>query len=149
MSQLVVKIPAVAAGSYTIHIGNHILRDVWSKLENDFTHLRKFVITDSNIVSAGHLKTLLSGKEASVFVIDPPGETSKHINTVVSIIEDMEKNFFGRDSLIVALGGGTVGDIAGFAAAIFKRGVKIVQIPTTTVSQAVTLSGIGTNTGFG
>jgi len=145
MSQLVVKIPAVAAGGYTIHIGNGILGGVWSKLESDFPRRRKFVVTDSNVVSAGHLKTLLGGSEASVFVVDPPGETSKHINTVVSIIEDMEKGFFGRDSLIVALGGGTVGDIAGFAAAIFKRGVKVVQIPTTTVSQAD--SSVGGKTG--
>ncbi|MCK4999442.1 MAG: 3-dehydroquinate synthase, partial [Anaerohalosphaera sp.] len=67
------------------------------------------------------------------------------IDTVIAIIEQLEKAFFGRDTLIIALGGGTVGDIAGFAGAIFKRGVKVVQIPTTTVSQAD--SSVGGKTG--
>jgi 3-dehydroquinate synthase len=57
----------------------------------------------------------------------------------------MEKACLGRDTLVVALGGGTVGDIAGFAAAIFKRGVPVVHIPTTTVAQAD--SSIGGKTG--
>jgi 3-dehydroquinate synthase len=58
------------------------------------------------------------------------------MTTVVSIIEAMEDACLGRDSLIVALGGGTVGDVAAFAASIFKRGIPVVQIPTTTVAQA-------------
>jgi 3-dehydroquinate synthase len=57
----------------------------------------------------------------------------------------MEKACLGRDTLVVALGGGTVGDIAGFAAAVFKRGVPVVQIPTTTVAQAD--SAVGGKTG--
>ena len=48
----------------------------------------------------------------------------------------MEKLGLGRDSVVVALGSGTVGDIGGFAAAVFKRGVAVVQVPTTTVAQA-------------
>jgi 3-dehydroquinate synthase len=58
----------------------------------------------------------------------------------------MEKAYLGRDTLVVALGGGTVGDIAGFAAAIFKRGVPVLQIPTTTVAQAD--SAVGGKTGI-
>jgi 3-dehydroquinate synthase len=61
------------------------------------------------------------------------------------IIEEMEKCALGRDTVVVALGGGTVGDIAGFAGAIFKRGVRVIQIPTTTVAQAD--SAIGGKTG--
>jgi len=57
----------------------------------------------------------------------------------------MEKAYLGRDTVVIALGGGTVGDIAGFAAAIFKRGVPIVQVPTTTLAQAD--SAIGGKTG--
>ncbi|MEA3227019.1 MAG: 3-dehydroquinate synthase, partial [Planctomycetota bacterium] len=80
-----------------------------------------------------------------IFTISPAGEVSKTIDTAVSIIEAMEKAYLGRDTLIVALGGGTVGDIAGFAAAVFKRGVLVVQIPTTTVAQAD--SAVGGKTG--
>ena len=63
----------------------------------------------------------------------------------MAIVEEMEKECLGRDTVVIALGGGTVGDIAGFAAAIFKRGVPVVQIPTTPVSQAD--SSVGGKTG--
>lgn len=145
MSQLEVKIPSAAAGAYTIHIGSSILGSVWDELEQNYPGLKKFVITDSNVVAAGHLSGLLGDNDVPVYIIDPPGEVSKHFATVTSIIEAMEKAFMGRDSLIVALGGGTVGDIAGFAAAIFKRGIKVAQIPTTTVAQAD--SSVGGKTG--
>jgi 3-dehydroquinate synthase len=102
-------------------------------------------VTDENLVSAGHLKKLLSEKDVPNFVISPAGETSKNIDTAISIIEAMEKAYLGRDTLVVALGGGTVGDIAGFAAAVFKRGVPVLQIPTTTVAQAD--SSVGGKTG--
>jgi 3-dehydroquinate synthase len=145
LRQLQVKIPAVNPQCYTISIGSGTLAALWDKLESEFAGLRKFVVTDSNLQAAGHLETLTHGKDVSTYVIDPSGEKSKNIDTVVAIIEKMEKEFFGRDSVIIALGGGTVGDIAGFCAAIYKRGVKVVQIPTTTVAQAD--SSVGGKTG--
>jgi 3-dehydroquinate synthase len=104
-----------------------------------------FVVTDENLVSAGHLQKLLGDRSVPTFVISPAGETSKNIDTAISIIEAMEKAYLGRDTLVVALGGGTVGDIAGFAAAVFKRGVPVLQVPTTTLAQAD--SAIGGKTG--
>lgn len=145
MSTLEVKIPAVASSSYRIEIGNDMLGGILRELDDQFGDLGKFIITDVNIVSAGLLDKLTGGAEIDSYVIDPAGEVSKHMGSVTSIIETMEKLFFGRDTLIIALGGGTVGDIAGFAGAIFKRGVKVVQIPTTTVSQAD--SSVGGKTG--
>jgi 3-dehydroquinate synthase len=118
---------------------------LWPQIEADFSGYNKYVITDENLVSAGHLEKLLDQRDVPTFVISPAGETSKNIDTVVSIIETMEKAYLGRDTLVVALGGGTVGDIAGFAAAIFKRGVPVLQIPTTTVAQAD--SAVGGKTG--
>jgi len=140
-----VKVPAVAESGYTITIGNGILADVWSQVRQQWAGCTPFVITDAELVRAGHLKTLLGGEKVPTYVIAPAGEASKHIQTVVAIVEMMEKHFLGRDSIIIALGGGVVGDIAGFAAAIFKRGVKVVQIPTTTVAQAD--SSVGGKTG--
>ncbi len=145
MNELEVKIPATEAGCYRICIGNKILGSLWDRIEADFSQLSKFIITDDNLVSAGHLEALLGQRSVPSFVITPAGETSKNIDTVVSIIEAMEKAYLGRDSLVVALGGGTVGDTAGFAASIFKRGVPVVHIPTTTVAQAD--SAIGGKTG--
>ena len=145
VSKVEVIVPAAAKGSYKIHIGSGIISALWPQLEKQYPQSQKFVVTDANLVSAGHLQNLVGKNNVPTFVIDPPGEVSKHINTVVSIIETMEKAFLGRDSLIIALGGGTVGDIAGFAAAIFKRGIKVVHIPTTTVAQAD--SSVGGKTG--
>ncbi len=143
--ELNVKIPTTPETSYTITIGTGTLSSLWPKIEADFPNLNKFIVTDENLVKAGYLQTLTHQKDLPAFVITPPGETSKNIGTAVAIIEAMEKAALGRDTLVVALGGGTVGDIAGFAAAIFKRGVQVIQIPTTTVSQAD--SAVGGKTG--
>jgi 3-dehydroquinate synthase len=140
-----IKIPASTANSYPIRIGTEILDSLWHRIEADFAGYNKFVVTDENLISAGHLQKLLGQNNIPTFIISPAGETSKNIDTAISIIEAMEKAYLGRDTLVVALGGGTVGDIAGFAAAIFKRGVPVVHIPTTTVAQAD--SSVGGKTG--
>ena len=140
-----IKIPASPAASYRINIGMDILGSLWPRIEADFAGYNKFVVTDENLVSAGHLQKLLGQNKVPTFIISPAGETSKNIDTAISIIEAMEKAYLGRDTLVVALGGGTVGDIAGFAAAVFKRGVPVLQIPTTTVAQAD--SSVGGKTG--
>lgn len=145
MSEHKIKIPAGKAGGYKITIGTDILASLWPQIETDFGRYNKFVVSDENLVAAGHLEKLLGSREVPAFVISPAGETSKHINTVISIIEAMEKVYLGRDTLVVAIGGGTVGDIAGFAASVFKRGVPVVHIPTTTVAQAD--SAVGGKTG--
>ena len=145
MKELKITIPASEQSSYTINIGTNILPQALQQIEEWHGAKGKFIVTDENLVAAGHLDKLTSESEIPTFIIKPAGETSKHINTVISIIEEMEKCALGRDTAVVALGGGTVGDIAGFAAVIFKRGVPVIQIPTTTVAQAD--SAIGGKTG--
>lgn len=145
MTELEVKIPAVPACAYKIHIGTDIISSLWENIQKQFPSCAKFIVTDANVAGAGHLKNLIGSNDIPTFIIDPPGEISKHIQSVAAIIEKMEEAFLGRDSMVVALGGGTVGDIAGLAAAIFKRGIQILHIPTTTVAQAD--SSIGGKTG--
>lgn len=145
MHELEVKVPAAQPASYKVAIGTGLLPSLWPQIKAAFGHRRPFVVTDANVVAAGHLDALLGGRPVPCFVIDPPGEGSKNITTAVAIVEAMEKAYLGRDTLVVALGGGTVGDVAGFAAAIFKRGVPVVQVPTTTLAQAD--SAIGGKTG--
>jgi len=140
-----IKIPASPAASYSIKIAAGILDSLWPRIEADFAGYNKFVVTDENLVTAGHFLKLLGQHDVPSFIISPAGEASKNIDTAISIIEAMEKAYLGRDTLVVALGGGTVGDIAGFAAAVFKRGVPVLQIPTTTVAQAD--SSVGGKTG--
>jgi 3-dehydroquinate synthase len=145
MQELLIKVPGTPETSYRITICSNLLPSGWSTVEASFPKLKKFLITDANVVAAGHLDALLQGRDAPSYVIRPAGEPSKNIGTTVAIVEAMEKAYLGRDTVVVALGGGTVGDIGGFAAAIFKRGVPVVQIPTTTLAQAD--SAIGGKTG--
>ena len=145
MHKLEIKVPSVGKQSYQIAIGAGLLPSLWPRIKAAFGTHRAFVVTDENVVSAGHLGALLAGREVPHFIIAPAGEVSKNITTAVAIVETMEKAYLGRDTVVVALGGGTVGDIAGFASAIFKRGIPVVQIPTTTLAQAD--SAVGGKTG--
>jgi 3-dehydroquinate synthase len=140
-----VQIPAVGQRSYKIQIGSGFLGSVADAVAAAWPRWAQFVVTDANVARAGLLDVLKAGRSVPAFVIDPPGEESKHVQTVVAIVEAMEKASLGRDAVVLALGGGTVGDIAGFAASIFKRGVPVVQIPTTTLAQAD--SAVGGKTG--
>jgi len=145
MQELQIKVPATTTQTYPITIGAGLLPSLWPRIRTTFPKCQLFVVTDANVVAAGHLTALLAGRNVPHFVIEPAGEISKNITTTVAIIEAMEKACLGRDTVVVALGGGTVGDMAGFAAAIFKRGIPVVQIPTTTLAQAD--SAIGGKTG--
>jgi 3-dehydroquinate synthase len=147
MKELNVKTPAITAGGYKITVGSNLLQDVLCEVQKLLPAHRPFVITDSNVRAAGHLEKLIQNQksEIEIFVISPAGETSKNMATITAILEAMERAMLGRDTVVIALGGGTVGDMAGFAAAIFKRGVPVVQIPTTTVAQAD--SAVGGKTG--
>ena len=136
MNEIIVHIPAQAGGGYPVVIGAGILSSLLERIGKQFPRRAMFVITDENILRAGHLKTLTGEQDIPFFVIRPAGETSKNLSTLSAILEAMEAERLGRDTVVIALGGGTVGDIAGFAAAVFKRGVPVVQIPTTTVAQA-------------
>lgn len=145
MQEIDVKVPGTAERRYRIVIGSGLLPSVWPQIKAAYDKYNKFVVTDENLVAAGHLDTLLGGRRVPHFAIHPAGEVSKKIDTAVAIIEAMEKVYLGRDTVMIALGGGTVGDIAGFAAAIFKRGIPVVHVPTTTLAQAD--SAVGGKTG--
>lgn len=145
MNEITLHIPAQVAGSYSITIGAGILSGLIDRIERQFPKKSLFIVTDEKLVKAGHLKTLTAGKELPHFVITPAGEQSKNMATMTAILEAMEKQHLGRDTVVIGLGGGTVGDMAGFVAAVFKRGVPVVHIPTTTVAQAD--SSIGGKTG--
>jgi len=145
MPEIRITVPGTPETQYRIIIGSGILPSVWAQIKAAHSGFNRFVVTDEHVVAAGHLDALLDGRPAPSYVIGPAGEVSKTIDTAVAIVEAMEKAYLGRDTVVIALGGGTVGDIAGFAAAIFKRGVPVVQVPTTTLAQAD--SAIGGKTG--
>jgi 3-dehydroquinate synthase len=145
MKEIEIKVPSRAAASYKVLISSDILPKVLSAVGALLPKRSLFVVTDANVVKAGLLQKLTRGKKVANYVIDPAGEQAKTMATVTAILDAMEAVSLGRDSVVIALGGGTVGDMAGFAAAIYKRGVPVVQVPTTTVAQAD--SAIGGKTG--
>ena len=81
----------------------------------------------------------------NIFIIDQ-GEKAKSFETISLIVNDMARNHFDRSSLVFAVGGGVVGDVAGFAASIFMRGIKYIQYPTTLLGMVD--SAIGGKTGI-
>lgn len=143
--ELTIHVPSVPASSYPIAIGRQMVPTLLATLLMQFPRRRPFVISDANLQKSGWLDKLIGKEKVGRFVIDPAGEDSKTFATVGAIVEAMERLSLGRDTLVIGLGGGTVGDMAGFAASIFKRGVPVVHVPTTTVAQAD--SAIGGKTG--
>ncbi len=129
-------------------------------LEESFEHLPKYlesfniqnrricIVTDSTVneLYATEVKTCLEEycKEITVFVF-PAGEKSKTLDTVRNLYEHLILNHFDRKDLMLALGGGVVGDLTGYTAATYLRGIDFVQVPTTLLSQVD--SSIGGKTG--
>lgn len=123
-----------ASTTYQINIGNGLLSDSGSMIRNTLPQAKNAaVISDTNVYPLyGALvkdALLASGFHVSHYVM-PAGEASKNGNTFLAILNFLAENNFTRDDCIVALGGGVVGDISGFAAACYLRGISYVQIPT-------------------
>jgi 3-dehydroquinate synthase len=96
---------------------------------------RYALITDSNVqpLHAGKVESQFESGQLEVLTI-PAGESSKTRETWSRLTDQMLAKGFGRDSAVIALGGGVVGDLAGFVAATFMRGIPVVQVPTTLIA---------------
>lgn len=127
-------VPVKASGNYDITIGTGILGSVGEILAKIKRSCRAVIITDSNVneLYADIVMEALvkAGYSADKYVF-PAGEKSKCAETFIDILEFLASEKITRSDLIVALGGGVVGDITGFAASCYLRGVDFVQIPTT------------------
>lgn len=95
---------------------------------------RKFIVTDTNVYKLN--SNLINENFADALVkIIPAGENSKTLSKLTQILSAMADAKLTRDCTVVAFGGGVIGDIAGLAASLYMRGIKVVQIPTTLLSQ--------------
>ncbi len=120
-------------GSYDVRVGSALLRNLSAMLENRVPAHRYAVISDDN-VAPEHGTTVLdsltgSGFDARLYVF-PAGEASKTRKNWSILTDAMLDDRHGRDSCVVAVGGGVTGDLAGFVAATYLRGIPVVQIPT-------------------
>lgn len=129
--------------AYDIHIEKLLLNSISDYIGDADKWM---IITDENVdkLYGESLKKALEGKENYKFIIDP-GEESKTFLTVEKILNKMIENGITRSSKIIALGGGVVGDIAGFCASIYMRGISFIQVPTTLLAQVD--SSVGGKTG--
>ena len=133
--------------SYPIHIGSGLISD--AALITPHIHGRQVMIVSNTTVAPLYLDTLkntLAGHGYQVAdVILPDGERYKTLDSVNLIFDALLENRFNRTCTLIALGGGVIGDMTGFAAASYQRGVHFIQIPTTVLSQVD--SSVGGKTG--
>lgn len=134
-TKVVVQLPGEE--DYAVRIGSGVIGSLGQNLREigKFSKAREaLVITDSNVgpLYAAQVKASLSAAGfAPADIVVPAGEDTKSVEVAAEIWSAMAQLSFGRDCLVVAVGGGVVGDLAGFVASTYMRGVPVVQVPTT------------------
>lgn len=124
--------------SYFISIGYGILEKCVSSLHETCTEKDIFLISDSNVYDIHGLKLvhMLESNDYKVFqYIMPAGEQAKSWDQAGCILTKMLEANLSRNASVLALGGGVVGDMAGFTAALYRRGIRFIQIPTSLLAQ--------------
>ncbi len=133
---------------YEILIGFGIFKGIPEDLQKHLDFGKVAIITDSRVkdlYGKNLLESLLNrGIKAELFFF-PEGEASKNMDTLITLARALVQAGFDRRDLLIALGGGVVGDVAGFLASIYLRGIPFVQVPTTLLSQVD--SSVGGKTG--
>ena len=131
--------------SYPIHIGPGLLEDS-ELLSKYLKKCRPAIITDANVAELylDKLRQCIK-KSQAVEIIIPAGEEQKNLATLETICTKLLENLITRHDMIIALGGGVVGDLAGFTAASYQRGIQFIQVPTTLLAQVD--SSVGGKTG--
>ena len=134
--------------SYDIIIEHGLLSELGTLISKKFGKPKTFIVTDSNIAVHWLKQTIesLSAQGMSPKVLEVPvGESTKSFINLEKIIDQLLESKVDRDSVLIALGGGVIGDLAGFAGAVTLRGIKVIQVPTTLLSQVD--SSVGGKTG--
>ncbi|MET9513784.1 3-dehydroquinate synthase [Streptomyces sp. NPDC002994] len=144
-----VRVPVITpGGSYDIVIGRGLLDDV-VRYAGLAPHTRRVVVIASGVPAklyAPRVVDALSAAGLHVRLVEvPDGEQAKNLTTVAGLYEEFADFELGRDDAVFAVGGGVTGDMAGFAAASWHRGVAVVQVPTTLLAQVD--SAVGGKTG--
>lgn len=140
---------ALGARTYDVLIGRDLLADAGRLIASRLPGAKCGIVTDGTVASH-HLKALEAGLHPAVKVagsiVLPAGEATKSFRELGPLCERLLELGLERGDLVVAFGGGVIGDLAGFAAGILRRGVRFVQIPTTLLAQVD--SSVGGKTGI-
>ena len=136
------------SSSYNIYIEENILNKASSLISSVYKGNRIIIITDDNVkgLYLNRLMDILKDKYNVDFISITPGEESKCINTYLRVVEGLLDKGIRRGDLLIALGGGVVGDLCGFIAGTIYRGIPYINIPTSLLSQMD--SSIGGKTGI-
>ena len=127
-------IPVKASRNYDVLIGSGLLDTVGSHVSQFKKVSRVCIVSDSNVWPLYGGRTVASLNHSgldSVHFVFPAGEEQKNATTYLELLNFLAENQITRTDMIIALGGGVVGDLAGFAAATYLRGISFIQIPTT------------------
>jgi len=135
-----------SSGSYPVLIGSNLQRELWNVVAR-LDPTGAAIVTDTNVRPwavkvAKAIKR--AGLKTSIHVI-PASERSKSMAQLLGVLSFLERQRIDRGGIVIAVGGGTVGDLAGFAASMWQRGVRLVAVPTTLL--AMVDSSIGGKTG--
>lgn len=123
-----------ASKEYDVIIGQHTLSMLGKKIKELFGDVRVCIVSDDTVASLhkdSATKTLDEENLRHETFVFPHGETSKSPEVLFELLEFLAKKHFSRKDVVVALGGGVTGDLTGLAAAMYMRGMHLVQVPTT------------------
>lgn len=122
--------------SYDIYIGSGQLAQLGALIAPFATTKRVAVITDETVHNLyGEALAMALSAYRTHLIVRPAGESQKSMANLEEILDSLFRAGFDRSDLLIAFGGGVIGDLAGFAASIYKRGMPFVQVPTTLLSQ--------------
>ena len=140
--------------SYSIKVGEHLIEDAARHVAPLLNQPRVIVVTDDNVAPLW-LKPLTDSLDktgiVSNSIVLPAGEQTKSFSQLETLVNDILNLRIERQTTLVALGGGVIGDLTGFAAAVTLRGIDFIQIPTSLLAQVDSSVGgkTGINTAFG
>ena len=138
---------------YSIIIGSNLVSNLANIAKNNSVNFKKcLLIIDRNISKKiiSRIKKSLSKKKLYIFIFNA-NEKNKNQNSINKILDILLRENFSREDCLISIGGGITGDISGFAASLFKRGLKFINVPTTLLSQVDSSIGgkTGVNTKYG
>ncbi len=128
-----ITIPVNTGNPYEVNIGRGILCTVGNEMKELGLDGKVLIVSDDNVAPlyAEHVRKSLADSGFTVYEhIIPHGEASKNANSLIKILNFAAENNFSRSDSFVALGGGVVGDLCGFTAAVYMRGINFIQLPT-------------------
>ena len=141
------------SGSYSIIIGSGLTKKLSKILNQNLIKFNKCMLVIDNNVPKILIKKIIKSlnKKKQIIHSFRANELNKNQNNINKILEKLLKNNFHRNDCLISIGGGITGDVSGFAASIFKRGIKFINIPTTLLAQVDSSLGgkVGINTASG